>query len=278
MQIHATIVLFHCRITESLTLKSLLKFVDKVALKNKIKFTIFDNSPRFNVRGPKQLNDIYKNISTNYIASEKNIGLAGAYNEVIKNARHEKDEYIWLLDQDTEINEDYFNDVLNFQKLVLVPQVISNSIYISPKPFSSPFKIKKVKPGEHVGISAINSGSLINLHIFDTIGKFNEEFPLDFLDTWFYFELYKNNIVIDVSNVSILHHLSVTNTRNVTSDRYLKILKSEYLFYKKFDTDSLTKYKVHFVLRMLSQLFIKRDVKKFQILFLFFIKKDEGKI
>lgn len=266
MKINAIIVLFRCNIGDSLTIKSLLKEIKKEKLQSTIKLSIFDNSPEYNDTNSEEIKGMLKSINYRYLPSNKNVGLATAYNTVLEMARKEKDKYLWLLDQDSQMTNEYLKEVSNFEKLVLVPQIISDSIYISPRLINKPFKVKKISAGDHLGVNAINSGTLLSLQALNEIQNFNAEFSLDFLDNWLFFELNLHKIVVTISNQYIQHHLSVLNTKEVSLGRYKTIIESEYKYYKQFDKKNLSRYKIHYFFRIFSQLLIKHDLKKFKYL------------
>lgn len=270
-QIHAVVVLYQTKIDDSMTIKSLQNMEESLLSLSKqygIEFslTLSDNSSEVNDASDKQT--IFKDIPCHYSPNQGNIGLAAAYNHVL--AKLSAQDYLILLDQDTQLSLAYFKELFadiadNTQKAsVWVPRMMSGQLQISPI-FSE--KVAKSftelpEPGIYKeGIMAINSASVFQVAVLKKIGGFSLDFPLDYLDHWVFFQLSQNNIPIQVLESQMPHQLSVMDYNTVSLQRYQSILDSEYRFYKQVDSSKFSKFHFHLLLRMFKQLLKVKNKK-----------------
>lgn len=164
----------------------------------KINFIIFDNSTDENIiRKNKEFcseNDIL------YRGGEGNIGLSKAYNSIIKEFI-QPDDYLLILDDDSKIEYAYIEKCLKCDDLVYTPINIdkANNAVDSPRRVKKGFllkseKMKSQNESESNYVVSINNGLLIKGSVFQKIGLYNESLFLYFVDSLFFFNLYKERI------------------------------------------------------------------------------------
>jgi GT2 family glycosyltransferase len=194
---------------------------------------LFDNSPE------KQCCSLAP--PWDYYWSDSNLGLAGAYNFALSEARRVKCDWLLLLDQDSTLLPEFLsnlhaglNAIQNDESVVAcVPEVWMGNTPISPwirKLFGNvPFRRK----GKFVprGIGAVNSGTCVRTSFVDGLGGFDQRFWLDFLDHWLFARIERSGNSISIADQRIEHDLSVRDYNNgVSLERYRNILKAENLF------------------------------------------------
>lgn len=229
--IYALVVIYNKKCEESISLRGLEEYKNK-----NIKIIVFDNSDKDlgneNYCNKKQIQ---------YYTMKKNIGLSKAYNYVINKLEEEKREgFMLLLDDDTELNEQYINEIISRTEKdrkseIIVPIVKSNDKIISPSNIIHGCRVKSIKDINEIDINritAINSGMVVNLEVYKKI-KYNEKMFLDYVDHEFCKEARKNNIKIDVLETELKQSFSredkTIELKNVL--KRLKIYKKDFKIY-----------------------------------------------
>lgn len=268
----AILVLYKTRLEESTTFQSLKKSLEELNLS--LELLVYDNSPVASMEKPEFT---IGGLHITYIHNSENPGLAVAYNAGLQIAIDRKKNWMLLLDQDTEIPNDYIDEITTlkqdeFEKVVcVIPKVISSKTMkiISPsKIFYGGIcrPIKNLSSGIiNKRITSVNSGTLLSVKFISQIGGFIDNFPLDMLDHWYFWEIYKANENIYLLKSSIFHSLSVDSFKDkVSISRYKMILKAEKLFFNNIFDRGI--YKFRLVFRLLKQLFYK-DKRYFYLSF-----------
>lgn len=263
MKITAVIVLYKMSIHECKTIRSLSNFLNEDF--TYLELILYDNSPNPQYFSAKD----FPNIKVSYIHDSRNRGLISAYNYAFSIAQKNGSEWLLLLDHDTEVTADYVNQLSNLPQVdpkvaALVPIVKNKNQWISPVYSSTlrPLTGERPKLGINpVPIMGINSGSLIRVSFLKELGGFNKEFPLDYLDHWIFYEIYKRSYYAYVLNVTLIHDLSVMDYNSISINRYKSILKSEQTFYYKYRTDLYPQYRKQLVKRFLKQLLMVKNKK-----------------
>ena len=227
--IYALIVIYNKHILDSKTFKSIEKYLDKINL------IVFDNS----IKDFKNKEYCRKN-NIKYVSLNKNIGLSKAYNYIIENIKFKDNDYIIILDDDTQLNKSYF--IESFKLIskkeydIILPIIKSNDILISPVNVSFKCRIKTVKNIKEIdlnNISAINSGMIINTKIFKKI-KYNEELFLDYVDHDFMRLVRNNNYKIHIMKATIKQNYSRYQINDINSELFrFKIFIKDYKIYCK---------------------------------------------
>lgn len=246
--IYALIVLYNKTILESTTFKHLKKYKDK------IKINVFDNGKEEYIKVNRKYceeNDV------NYYTIHKNIGISKAYNFVIDKIDKKEDDHILILDDDTILNDDYIEEIFfeaNKKEYdVVLPTIISDKRIISPANVQFNCRIKILKSINELNIkkvSAINSGMLIKLSVFNKI-RYNEEIFLDYVDHDFMKQVRENKFRVHIMKAKINQNYSRFQKNSIDSEIYrFKIYLKDFKIYCKecnnilFFYISVLKYKL----------------------------------
>jgi len=258
----SVIVLYNCSLEESKTIQSLdeaLKSLEKT-----LTLLVFDNSPE---QQYAEKRFIYGNFNIIYEHDPSNPGLSKAYNEGFHSASRLEADWILLLDQDTVFNSDFFKyylraleDISTNEIVCFIPQVLSykDNTLLSPSKLCRggiTRPIKGIMPGIiEKPITSINAGTFISSEFVKSIGGFNDAFPLDMLDHWYFREIKIRRKKVLLLDTYIYHDLSVVSFfDNVSISRYENILLSEREFYKDHIIDRIV-YKLRLLIRIIKQI------------------------
>ncbi|MDF2859282.1 MAG: glycosyl transferase family 2 [Neobacillus sp.] len=259
------IVVYKTILKDSSTFSSLVHILKKnpPAL-NDFSLIIYDNSPE-----RQEIPIEYQNLNIIYKHDTRNIGIVTAYNFAFQVAKENGSDWLILLDHDTELTEDYFDQFRHLESfdsgvVAVVPKIYSENTMISPV-FSNAFRpLKEKRPDvgvQNTPVMAINSGALIRISFLNEIGGFNRDFPLDFLDHWLFYEIYAKGYKVSVLNTSIEHELSVMDYSRVSVGRYHSILDSEMKFYKNYKKELLPAYRSQLIKRFFKQVLLVKNKK-----------------
>jgi GT2 family glycosyltransferase len=266
MNITAVVVFYKQKIEASKTFSSL-----KDTLKSRtesttgLEFILYDNGPE---QQPFQSGE-YDGASFTYVHDPRNLGIATAYNFAWSAAREKGSEWLLLLDHDTELTDEYMDQLFKISSqtesvAAIVPQIKSKDVVISPVYSSQIRPLQGEKPGpglQEIPVMAINSGALIKVAFLDEIGGFNPDFSLDYLDHWLFNEIYKRGRKVWVTDLFLEHDLSVMDYSQVSFNRYKSILDSEIRFYKDHKPELFQPYKTQLAKRFLKQLVLVKNKK-----------------
>jgi GT2 family glycosyltransferase len=229
------LVLYNCRLEDSATYQTLVASslyggMDPVLL------AIYDNSETPQLRSSEEaLLLAYKHDSTNS-------GLAAAYNWALEIAELRGFSWLLLLDQDTRLPSTFLESLLGVVNLydtnqsvaAIVPFVKDGLAEISPRRvrFGRLTPLPKQSPSvTKCEVTAINSGAAIRVSFVQSLGGFNPNYRLDWLDHWLFRQLYAQGKRVALTNSVLEHALSVSDYRNhVSLSRYRSVLSSEILF------------------------------------------------
>lgn len=201
--LYAIVVVYNKKCENSLTLNAIKKY------NRKINVIVFDNSEKnFN-------NEDYCNKNNyKYYTMNKNMGLSKAYNYVLKNIDKNPNDYLIVLDDDTDLNDQYFEEVFEQISLnkydILLPIVKSNDIIISPSKIQFNCRVKTIKNINEVNnknITAINSGMVVRLSVYEKV-IYNEDMFLDYIDHDFMKQVRINEFKINILNSEIIQSFS----------------------------------------------------------------------
>ena len=238
------------------TLKECIKLQD-----TRYKLIIYNNSSEY---GLAESEDAI------VINSDHNGRLSPAYNYACKYALAEGYQWLLLLDQDSELSEDYVSCLSDFLQrttddsiVAVAPKLVDGSQVLSPRKISSVSWWENAL--QHTGIQrgrvvAFNSLSLLNVNFIQSIGGFSGKYPLDMLDHWYYNQIYLQRKKVYVLDCMINHNLSFQNyERDVDLVRHTEFLEAERLFVKELGLKYYVGYKVKLFLRVIKQYLIIGD-------------------
>ena len=167
-----------------------------------------------------QMEDVYVHDNT-----ANNEYLAKVYNRALRYAQEKTYRWLVLLDADTAVTAQYI------EQASLATRQPQDRVFC---PVLEDEAHRQLSPRTVYGIPvAFNSGMVIPLKIFDFIGQFNEEYPLDYLDYWFCYQLHLHHAPLLSLPVTLVHRLSVSDYSSMPQWRYLSLLKAEKQFAKE---------------------------------------------
>lgn len=196
---------------------SLLESLDKQYYPN-LHFFIYDNSPTEYVNSESRYNSVYQNVNVIYKHNPSNAGLGIAYNKGATIAEQNNKKWLLILDQDTDfpigVLEVYYKAVISDSDIdVFAPtlfaedmKLISPSKYVYKRGFPLSFIPNGITSLKN--ITPINSGILISLALFNSVGGYNEKIRLDFSDHAFMDRVRRQRKDFFVINCNIIHNLS----------------------------------------------------------------------
>lgn len=266
MKITIVVVVYKENPEESKTFRTLRNtlFLKQDLVPN-IELILYDNSPDqhyFNTLD-------YDGVHISYFHDPRNLGIATAYNFAWSIAKENGSQWLLLLDHDTELTVEYFNQFgllteMSNDVVAVVPRIFSENTMISPVFSNSlrPLQEKRPVAGlQTQPVMAINSGALIRVDFINELNGFNESFPLDFLDHWIFFTLYKKGHTAWLLDVTLDHELSVMDYSRVSLKRYQSILNSEINFYKNYKKELIPAYRLQLVKRLVKQVLTVKNKK-----------------
>ena len=194
------LVLYNCDLNHSSSYQSILNVIS-----DRNKLFIYDNSIDAQMGIPSHIH---------YIHDVTNPGLGKAYNEAFKFAKKNQYNWIFILDQDTELPINFLEKYIESIKLyknihLFAPKLMlknTNKLYSPLKyVFKRGFQLNKISIGVNnfKNKSVVNSGVMITTKAFEKTGGYNEKITLDFSDLVF-IEKYKkifNEFVVDRKSV-----------------------------------------------------------------------------
>ena len=225
--LYALVVIYNKKCIDSKTLNNLLKY------KEKIKIVIYDNSTK-----DFENEEFCKQEKIMYYTKRKNVGLSKAYNYVISQIKYDKEDYIIILDDDTELNDEYFSEVFskvkNTQADILLPIVKSNNQIISPSLIQFGCRVIQLQDLNCIDINkitAINSGMVIKMTVFEST-KYCEKIFLDYVDHYFMKEIREKQYNIKVMDSCIMQNFSRNEKQSIESVRFrFNIYKKDFKKY-----------------------------------------------
>ena len=234
------LVLYKTTLKESTTFETLSKLLRHDILQKQL--FIYNNSPEIPITSDCCIIQI----------ASKNEMLVGAYNAGLQHAQDHGFRWIILLDQDTEITAAYIDAVNTFindpkNTIAAVPTIQNNNRILSPfwyNPNKGPFANKSHQPKHNECLTAFNSGVILQVEFILSIGGFNSQYPLDYLDYWYFHKIYLLKQEVTILHATLTHSLSVLNYRdNMTKARYKSLLAAEKQFATQLGKQALFYYK-----------------------------------
>lgn len=227
--IYALVVAYNKDFGDLIAIDSLIGFKDLIHI------IVFDNSEKENNIESKCFEE-----GIQYISLHKNIGLSRAYNYVIDIINYDENDYLMLCDDDTKFNAEYIQELnrkaSQMKPDIVLPVVMSGDLIISPCNIVGKCKVKRIKSVDKINydkVTAINSGMVVRMGVFNRI-KYTEEMFLDYVDHDFMNKVRQFNLKIVVINKQIVQRYS--NDIEVSIDYALNrfmIFKNDYRLFCK---------------------------------------------
>ncbi|MCC5613181.1 glycosyltransferase [Nostoc sp. CHAB 5834] len=216
-----------------------------------------DNSEYPNFELIELIRNTYPTIE--YICNEGNPGIAHALNVAARAATLDQFSYLLMMDDDSEAP----SDLVNALYAVLIRK-LSNKVGI----VSAQSDPSVNRDDEQQVITAITSGSLLDLRAYQLVGPFQDDLFIDWVDHEYCFRLAKNGYKIVIVNyVKLIHRLGTFKSKQLLgfltvrwrshnpSRLYYKFRNSLYVMNKYRDRLKLT-----FILSVCFELL--RDIAK----------------
>jgi GT2 family glycosyltransferase len=237
---------------------------------------LYNNSPEIKITESEEYQ---------VVNSTKNDMLAGAYNYALEEACKNNCDWLLLLDQDTNLTKEYFeeiNEVLASKPKAsaIIPILKKGEIHLSPHSYFPKLgywwilhEIKDAGIIENRTIAAFNSASVLSVSDLQLINGFSKEYPLDMLDTNVFYNLCCLDKQFYLLNTELQHDLSMLDYENkMTRNRYISIITSEDSFSKQLGTLAVITFRIKLIFRCVKQLFAK-DKRKYFLITLKFLYK-----
>jgi GT2 family glycosyltransferase len=235
MKILAIVVRYKTPIEQSHTLRSLSEaFSSDTELLGDYDVLLWDNSPM-------RLENPQLSFPFRYNFSDRNLGVAGAYNGALAHAESIGAPWLLLLDQDTTVTAPYLRRMLEYTREVesdqsiatIVPFVRSHDSLVSPRKFGQ-FIFSHLIPRPVSGIYrgdayAANSGTVMRATALRAVGGYSEEFWLDFSDAYIFHALYGHGKHMYIADDLELGHsiASMNFDQEMSLERYRSFLAAE---------------------------------------------------
>lgn len=227
---------------------------------------LYNNSPELSIPENKEAKVI--NAQTNRM-------LAAAYNYALYDAKRQGIRWLLLLDQDTELTGEYFEEVAKFVtkgsgSVVAVPIVKQQGIHLSPIVYNThtgPFLHFRKLTDDNVlsdkqCIVGFNSGVVLNVDFMVSIGGFSQHFPMDMLDYWYFLQIYRHHRKVKILPAVIEQRLSLMNiAEEMNTERYDGYIASLKLFAAQLGWRACLCLKVKLIKDIVFQALDKRKRK-----------------
>jgi GT2 family glycosyltransferase len=243
----SVIVLYHCELSQSQSVSSLVQILNESPeLASHFALILYDNSPQ------PQAFDIEAKFSIEYIHDGSNGGLTSAYNTALAHAESEQCEWLLLLDQDTLATREFLVELVataaaipaSSEVAAIVPKLMVQGIVHSPatqfidqvrRQFHPPKQPigKEVVGIQQQSLCAYNSGAAIRVASLRAIGGFPAEFWLDFLDHAVFHALHVQGYRVYVLRATLVHDASVADIGSMPAWRLHNVLLAQTLHVKR---------------------------------------------
>ena len=146
-----------------------------------------------------------------YINNNQNLGIAKSLNLACTKALEENYDFILTMDQDSKFNNQDIANLISY-----VNNHNCDNIGIISPYHNILTKIKKSDEEIEHPLEVMTSGNLLNLKIYEKVGKFNEDLFIDCVDTWMCLNIKKNGYdIIRLNDVILEHHLGNASIKKI---------------------------------------------------------------
>ena len=248
MKIPATVIWYN---PDNENIKNIRTYIDYVE-----KLYIIDNSKENN----KKLADSLNNLKTEYIYNDKNLGIAKALNLACEKAASEDFEWILTMDQDSSFDSDSINAYFRaFEKMTKNNVGIISPRHILKNDIDKFSDDKESAEVDHV----MTSGNLLNLKIWEEIGKFDENLFIDEVDSEICFRIIESGYkVIQLNKIRMFHELGNLEKRNFFT-RKISVLNHNHI-------------RKYYIMR--NKFYMLKKYKKYRSRYIYYILNDFFKV
>ncbi len=244
-RIVAVLVLYRMAPERSPTFRAMQEaLAARPALAARLDLLVVDNSP--------EAQALPARLVGRYVHDGTNPGLARRYNEALGQAAATNATWLLLLDQDTSLRSEYFDQLERLADSLagdprivgILPRLIAGERLLSPhipEFRKSPYRLHLGVTGLLGGLTrGFNSGALLRVSSLQAIGGFPEEYWLDYLDHATFHRLQAAGGEFFIMDVSIEHELSIHRPEKhrdpANAERHRNQLAAQMLFYKQHGT------------------------------------------
>ena len=262
VRLQGVLVIYRCKLKQSPAWLSLERQVDASLLQN-LDFELLVCENGAEGSAPTDLPSW-----VTYQASERNLGLAWAYNQGLERARARSAGWLLTLDQDTTLPDTFLVSMGAHLRHVsaaknigaVVPQLVGPDGRVH-----SPARVKlsgeRPLPVGFTGVIsrrafAYNSAAILRVSALEAVGGYDRRFWLDYLDHALFRALYSSGQRVWVAgDVQVQHHLSLHEGREQLSEtRFRNFARAESAFRDLHETLSARLlFTARLLLRVLAQ-------------------------
>ena len=247
-RISATVIWYN---PDDENIKNIRTYIDYVE-----KLYIIDNSKENN----KKLADSLNNLKAEYICNNKNLGIAKALNLACEKAANDNFEWLLTMDQDSSFDSNSIKSYFRtFEKMTK-----NNVGIISPRHILKNDIDKSSNDNESVEIDHVmTSGNLLNLKIWEEIGKFDENLFIDEVDSEICFRIIESGYkVIQLNKIRMFHELGNLEKRNFFT-RKISVLNHNHI-------------RKYYIMR--NKFYMLKKYKKYRLRYIYYILNDFFKV
>lgn len=267
--VQIVLVLYKTYLKDSLSYRSIKELVTSTSINYDL--IVYNNSDEVLIE---------KSSEYELVNSSGNDMLAGAYNYALNKATREGNDWLLLLDQDTRLTKEYFDELESFlnaedsqQYAAAVPVLFKSQYHLSPISYSryiGPFiffkPIDSTDTTSNKCVSGFNSAALISVDFMNSIGGFSTDYPLDMLDHWYFYQIHKAGKPVKILKARLEQNLSLLEIDTAMSiSRYEKYIKSLFQFAHELKTTSYFFLEITLFKSLISQLIRPKKRKFFRI-------------
>lgn len=247
-RISATVIWYN---PDDENIKNIRTYIDYVE-----KLYIIDNSKENN----KKLADSLNNLKTEYIYNDKNLGIAKALNLACEKAANDNFEWILTMDQDSSFDSDSIKDYFRaFEKMTKNNVGIISPRHILKNDIDKFSDVKESAEVDHV----MTSGNLLNLKIWEEIGKFDENLFIDEVDSEICFRIIEKGYkVVQLNKIRMFHELGNLEKRNFFT-RKISVLNHNHI-------------RKYYIMR--NKFYMLKKYKKYRLRYIYYILNDFFKV
>ena len=249
MKIAGTVVWYNPSNENIENIKTYINFVEKLY--------IIDNSKKDDNKLSEELN----NKKIEYIYNNgKNLGISSALNLACEKAK--KEDFSWILTMDQDSSFDSKNIKEYFK---IFNQIQNNNIgIISPNHLLKNDIIKNEEDKEFIDTDHVmTSGNLLNLSVWEKVGKFDENLFIDEVDSEMCYRMLENGYEIrQLNKVKMSHELGSLEKRN--------------FFFKKISILNHNHIRKYYIMR--NKFYMFKNYRKYRIRYGYYILNDFFKV
>ena len=283
LQVVAVIVVYEQALDEVESWPVLRSWLEgsKTADGSLVGIVVYDNSarPRASASGEFE--------GCTYAHDGNNGGTAAAYACAAKVAGKSGAEWLLLLDQDTKVTDAFLSCM--FAELracrgdlpgALVARVLHGKVLVSPAVVGRGGAIRplagKARDLGQGYLTAIASGSVLNVEAFQSLLPFPSGLWLDYVDHWILRRMQTCGFRVVVVDCELQHDLSIVNPAGISRRRLASILDGEREFHRLLGVQARAAYPFRILGRIMRYLVTQPQLAAYTVAWAFGSKRPSG--